>query len=110
MSKKIDKLADALGAKVIAKVPKTGAGAFGAARLGQIVAGLQAELTPSQGKRPGRPTRSGWSRRPKIPMSKATELRLIALAQKASSPDRKISPMQLAAQLLEDVVAQLPGD
>ena len=110
MSKKIDKLADALGAMVIAKVPRTGGGAFGAARLGQIVADLQAELTPSQGKRPGRPTRSGWSLRPKIPMSTATESRLIALARKASSPDRKISPMQLAAQLLEDVVARLPAD
>ena len=110
MSTKMKKIADALGATIIAKVPKTGAGAFGAARLGQIVADLQTELTPSRGKRPGRPTRSSWSRRPKIPMSKSTERRLIALARKASTSDRKISPMQLAARLLEDVVAQLRSD
>ena len=109
MSKKIDRLADALGAEVVAEVP-TGGGAFGAARLGQVVADLRSELAPSRGRRPGRPTKSVWSRRPKIPMSKATERRLIALAKKASTPDRKVSPMQLAAQLLEEAVAQLPGD
>ena len=110
MSKKIQKLAKALGARVVAELPDTGGGAFGAARLGQLVADLQTELRPSRGKRPGRPTRSGWSQRPKIPMSKSTERRLIALARKASTPERKISPMQIAARLLEDAVAQLPGD
>lgn len=110
MSKKIDRLAGVLGADLVAKVPKTGGGAFGAARLGRIVAGLQAELMPSRGKRPGRPTRSNWSRRPKIPMSKSTERRLIALARKASTPERKVSPMQLAARLLEEALDQLPVD
>ena len=110
MGKRMSKLADALGAEVVADVPRTGGGAFGAARLGKIVADLQSKLTPSRGKRPGRPTQSGWSRRPKIPMSRSTERRLIALARKASTPKRKISPMQLAARLLEDAVAQIPGD
>jgi hypothetical protein len=110
MSKKISGLADALGARVIAEVPRTGGGAFGAARLGRIVADLQTALAPSRGKRPGRPTRADWSRRPKIPMSRSTERRLIALARKASTPDRKVSPMQLAAHLLEEALAQLPGD
>jgi len=46
MSRRITKLAEALGATIVAKVQRTGGGAFGAARLSQIVAGLQAELTP----------------------------------------------------------------
>ena len=58
MVKKIEKLADALGATVITKVPRTGGGAFGAARLGQIGAELRNDLSPSQGKRLGRPTQS----------------------------------------------------
>jgi hypothetical protein len=91
MSKRIKKLAEALGATIVAKVPRTGGGAFGAARLSQILAGLQAELTPSRGKRPGRPTTSCRTRRPKIPMSTSTERRLIALTNKASTPERKPS-------------------
>ena len=35
MARKIKKIADALGAVVIAKIPKTGGGAFGAARIGR---------------------------------------------------------------------------
>jgi hypothetical protein len=110
MGKKTNELADALGAAVVAQLPKTGGGAFGAARLGKIVADLQIDLIPSHGKRPGRPTRSEWNRRPKIPMSRKTERRLIKLAQKASTARRKVSPMQLAARLLEDALAQLPSD
>ncbi len=110
MGKKTKELADALGARVVAQLPRTGGGAFGAARLGKIVADLQTDLVPSQGKRPGRPTRSEWICRPKIPMSKKTERRLIKLAQKASTASRKVSPMQLAARLLEVALAQLPTD
>ena len=47
------------GAKVVARVPQTGGGAFGAARLAAIVERLQARLMPGQGKRPGRPTDCG---------------------------------------------------
>jgi hypothetical protein len=54
--KNIDKIAKLLGAKVGGQVPDTGGGAFGAARLAEIVATLQSRLRPSQGKRSGRPT------------------------------------------------------
>jgi hypothetical protein len=107
MTKRIKAIADALGAKVITELPRTGGGAFGAARLGKVVADLQKKLIPSHGKRPGRPTKAGWSRRPKVPMSKATENRLAELAQMASTPTRRVSPMQLAAQLLEDALSRL---
>ena len=52
----INKIADGLGATVVGKVPHTGGGAFGAARLAHIVATIQARLEPGQGLRPGRPT------------------------------------------------------
>ena len=105
MSKSVDKIAEVLGAKVVARLPRTGGGAFGAARLAAIVERLQARLAPSHGKRPGRPTDVNWVHHPKIPMSKVTEQRLIRLAQRISDRSRKVSAMQLAAQLLEDAVA-----
>jgi hypothetical protein len=43
-------------------------------------------------------------------MSEATERRLIRLAAEASASGRKISPMQLAAQILEDALAGLPDE
>jgi hypothetical protein len=41
-------------------------------------------------------------------MSEATQQRLIRLAEEASTSARKISPMQLAAQILEDALAGVP--
>ena len=74
--------------KVVAQVPHVGGGAFGAARLARIVAELQSRLLPAHGQRTGRPTDANWVRRPKVPMSKTTERRLMRLAQRASA-DRK---------------------
>jgi hypothetical protein len=110
MAKNIDTIASQLGAKVIAQVPAVGGGAFGAARLARIVEQLRSRLVPSRGRRAGRPTNAKWVRHPKVPMSEATERRLTRLAQEASTSGRKISPMQLAAQILEDVLAGLPDE
>jgi hypothetical protein len=107
MSKNADKIVEDLGAAVVARLPRTGGGAFGAARLAVIVERLQARLVPGRGKRPGRPTDVNWVHHPKIPMSKATEERLNRLAQRISDRSRKVSAMQLAAQLLEDAVARI---
>ncbi len=107
MAEKSSKFADALGAKLVATVPDAGPGAFGAARLQRIVSDLRARLQPSSGDRPGRPTESNWALRPKVPMSAATEAKLRQLAEKASTPDRKVSPMQMAAHLLEKAVAEV---
>ncbi len=108
MAKSIEKIADGLGAKIVAKVPHTGGGAFGAARLGHIVAAIQARLEPGQGIRPGRPTDASWTRHPKVPMSEATRQRLALLAQQSSTGGRKVSPMQIAAQILEDALSGIP--
>jgi hypothetical protein len=110
MAKNINTIASQLGAKVVAQVPEVGGGAFGAARLARIIEQLRSRLVPGQGRRAGRPTDAGWVRHPKVPMSEATERRLARLAEKASTSDRKISPMQLAAQILEDALAAIPDE
>jgi hypothetical protein len=110
MAKNINRIAKGLGAKVIARVPETGGGAFGAAKLSRVIEQLRSRLLPAQGIRTGRPTNARWERRPKVPMSEETEQRLIRLAAEASIEGRKISPMQLAAQILEEALASLPRD
>ena len=103
MAQSIRKIAKQLGAEVVAQVPDVGGGAFGAARLAAI---LSQRLSPGHGKRPGRPTDPTWTRHPKVPMSKDTLAQLEALAQQLSASRRKISPMQVAAQLLEETVGR----
>lgn len=104
MARNVRKIARALGARVAGKVPETGGGAFGAARLAVL---LHARLAPSSGARPGRPTDPNWVKRPKVPMSEETLTALEQLADELSTPERRVSPMQVAAQLLESSVEQL---
>jgi hypothetical protein len=108
MAKDIDRIAERLGAKVVGRVPDTGGGAFGAARLAKSIESVQARLVPGQGKRAGRPSDASWVRHPKVPMSDATRRRLLRLAERASIGGRKVSPMQIAAQILEDALAGVP--
>ena len=108
MATNIKRIAGGLGAKVVGQVPDTGGGAFGAARLARIVESLQARLVPGQGKRAGRPSDASWVHHPKVPMSESTERRLKLLAKRASAGGRKVSPMQVAAQILEEVLAGMP--
>jgi hypothetical protein len=96
-----------LGAEIVCQVPDVGGGAFGMARLAGIMAALQARLQPGQGQRPGRPTDAQWVHHPKVPMSAETQARLSRLAELASTPERKVSPMQVAAQLLEEAVTRV---
>jgi hypothetical protein len=103
MAKNLKRIAEDLGAQV----PHTGGGAFGAARLARIVESLQARLVPGQGKRAGRPSDPSWVCHPKVPMSEATRRRLSLLAERASDGGRKISPMQIAAHILEDALARI---
>jgi hypothetical protein len=108
MAKNIKTIARRLGAEVVGRVPDVGGGAFGAARLSRCIESLQSRLVPGQGKRPGRPSDASWVRHPKIPISAATERRLQRLAEKASAEGRKVSPMQVAAQILEEALSGLP--
>jgi hypothetical protein len=104
MDKRIARIGRNLGAKHIATLPDVGGGAFGMSRLAQV---LHAQLAPSAGKRPGRPTNDRWTERCKVPMSADTLTALQALSSRLSSEKRKVSPMQLAAQLLEESVLQI---
>jgi hypothetical protein len=45
--------------------------------------------------------------RPKVPMSKGTAKKLSKIAKALSTPERKVSPMQIAAQLLEEAVGRV---
>lgn len=108
MAKNIRTIAGKLGAKVVAEAPEAGGGAFGAARLGRVVEDLRSRLAPGRGKRAGRPTDARWVRHPKVPMSEETQQRLARLAEEASTEGRKISPMQLAARILEEALAGIP--
>ena len=108
MAENIEKIAAGLGAEILGQVPDTGGGAFGAARLSRIVEAMQSRLAPGQGRRPGRPTDANWVQHPKVPMSLTTKLRLTRLAEQVSRGGRKVSPMQIAAQILEEAVADVP--
>jgi len=110
MARNIKQIAHEMGAEIIAHVPDTGGGAFGAARLPHVIHALRERLQPSRGRRPGRPTSKDWALRSKVPMSAATRSKLRRLARQMSTDKRKVSPMQVAAQLLEEAVAVCPVD
>ena len=96
-----------LGAEIVGTVPDVGGGPFGMARLAHI---MHEKLTPSRGERPGRPTNPNWVTRSKVPMSEATVQRLSELAEEMSTDERKVSPMQVAAQLLEEALVEVGGE
>ena len=102
MTKKIEDLAKKLGAEVVGTVPDYSAGAFGVAKLAGT---LRERLEPGRGKRPGRPSNPHWSKRSKVPLAVETERRLEQLARILSDERRKVSPMQVAAQILEEATA-----
>ena len=110
MSEKVEKIAQLLGATVIGELPDIGGGAFGAARLAHIAQALRSRLEPGAGRRPGRPTDASWAHHPKVPMSNETMRRLTRLAELSSTTERRVSPMQVAAQLLEDAVDPCGAD
>jgi hypothetical protein len=57
-------------------------------------------------RRPGRTSNPACPRHPKVPMSEQTMARLRQLAEQASTPERKVSPIQVAAHLLEEAVGR----
>src|ERR1035438_9749227 len=97
-----EKIAKRLGATYVAPVPDVGDGAFGMAHLAQK---LKERLDARGVRRHG--TGVGCVMRSKVPMSAETEKLLIALAEKLSTPERRVNPLQLAGQLLEESVQRL---
>jgi hypothetical protein len=103
-SKNIQKIAEHLQATVGEPIPNANGGAFGAAHLAAV---LSARLKPAQGKRMGRPSDPAWNVSRRIPMKEETLAQLQALATQFSNEGRAISPMQVAAQLLEKSLEQV---
>jgi hypothetical protein len=97
-----EKIAERLGATHFAELPDVGGGAFGMAHMAQRLK----ERLDARGAR-GSGTGVGWIMSSKVPMSAETERLLIALAEKLSTPERRVNPMQLACQLLEESVQRL---
>ncbi len=93
------KVAARLGAEHVGQMADVGGGALGMARL---AAALKERLQPAQGRRPGAPSNIRWVLFPKVPMSRQTQDQLSLLAEQLSTPERRVSPMLLAAQLLEE--------
>ena len=107
MAKNVKKIAKRLGAKIGEPVDDTGGGAFGMSKLAAI---LSDRLEPIHGKRPGRPSDPSWVYSRKVPMSEETLERLQEIADLVSTEERRVSPMQVAAQLLEDGVEQIESE
>jgi len=103
MAKNVNTIAKKLGATVQAEVPETGGGVFGMDRLAAI---LTTRLQPGQGLRPGRPSDPSWVIQGKVPMSEETKELLTNMATELSGEGRKVSPMQVAAHLLEESVSR----
>lgn len=89
MAENVRSIAAKLGARVVARLPDTGGGAFGAARLGRIASTLQSDALP-------------------VPVADVTLEKLIRLAEKASTAGRLVGPAEVAARLLEEAVAAVP--
>ena len=97
-----NKIAERLGATKVAQVPDVSGGAFGMAQLAEL---LKQRLDARGRRKPGAAT--GWVLNPKVPISAETERQLIALAEKLSTPERRVNPLDLAAELLAASVQKM---
>ncbi len=98
------KIAERLGAKHLGQLPDVGGGALGMSRLAAI---LKERLAPGTGTPSGKATSVRWVVRARVPMTRETEDRLIVLAEQLSTPQRRVTPTELAAQLLEETLRKL---
>lgn len=115
MATNIGTIAHALGAKVVGVVPDAGGGAFGAARLAQAVSQLRKDgysstvfdipVTVALVQTVGRRRRDGESEPTSLAqtfvLSDEALAKLERLAAKASTSGRQVSPVEMAARLLE---------
>jgi hypothetical protein len=68
---------------------------------------LRSRLSPSKGERPGRPSDPTWTVQRKLPMNEATLETLEQIAEALSTEERRVSPMQVAAVLVEGAAERL---
>lgn len=68
---------------------------------------LRSRLAPGQGERPGRPSDPTWTVQRKLSMNEETLATLERIAESLSTDARRVSPMQVAALLVEDAAERL---
>jgi len=68
---------------------------------------LRGRLEPGRGDRPGRPSDPTWTVQRKLSMNTSTLEVLVRAAEMVSTAERRVSPMQIAAQLIEDATQGL---
>lgn len=100
-------MAEALGASHTFPVETRPTLPFGVLQL-QLE--LAERLRAPEGGRAGRPSDPGWTIRRLVGIRPATWRALADIAEQASTPQRRVSPGQVAARLIEDGVARLGGD
>ncbi len=103
----IEELRRALGADEPQPVRAVPHGPYGALHL---AAELRERLQPGRGARPGRPTDPAWAVRRLVGFRPETWRRLREIAAGASTPDRRVSPAQVAAALVESGLERLEAN
>lgn len=71
---------------------------------------LRSRLAPGQGERPGRPSDPTWTVQRKLSMNAETLATLERIAESLSTDQRRVSPMQVAALLVEDATERLQAE
>ena len=71
---------------------------------------IRARLAPGKGARPGRPSDPSWTVQRKLSMNDQTLRTLELIADSVSTDSRRVSPMQVAALLIEDATQGLRSD
>ncbi len=98
-------IGEALGASHIIERP---AGRQPSLDFLTLMKSLHSQLLPGQGRRPGRPTNPAWEFKRQVPFARETWSLLQRYADALSTPERRVSPAQLAASILEQVVVGTP--
>ena len=83
------------------------AGKSGTDQLRSLGERLRGRLEPGQGERPGRPSDPTWTLQRKLSMNERTLEMLEQAASAVSTDERRVSPMQIAALLIEDATQGL---
>ena len=68
---------------------------------------LRQRLEPGRGERPGRPSDPSWTLQRKLSMNETTLALLERAADAVSNNERRVSPMQIAALLIEDATQEI---
>lgn len=71
---------------------------------------LRGRLAPGQGERPGRPSDPSWTLQRKLSMNPRTLAVLVRLAEELTTSERTVSPMQVAAMIVEDAAERLSSE